>query len=209
MIVPRFTTFDVVPLAYACAATGIAGWIAGNSICYYLLAALTVLSIRWFLFFRLHRTATYAFTFDPDKPRGLPFLQALQHLFQTALKTGLPFRIRLHHFRTNARYAPTFELIQNDVALTHCVERKANLNQPGIWIAEHPLPLTLPARQALTLRFSPTRDHRIRVAAEKHTFAYTPILILPLILAASIACFLDCNALLAVTLGAAFASLLK
>jgi hypothetical protein len=209
-MISRLTTCTRFPLVYALGAIAIAGWISGNHLYQYLLAALAFLCMRWSVFFRTHRTATYAFTFDPDAPRAQPFLQALHDLLQIALKKQRPFRIRLHHFRSaSSRYTPTLELFQNDLVMTHCVERKARLNHPGIWIAEHPIPLPLPAQQALTLHVSPTRDHRVRVATETHGLAYASSHVLPLIAAMAIACLLDCNSLLAITLGMLFACLLK
>ncbi len=210
MILSRLAAFTTIPLLYALGTTALAGWISGNHLHHYLLAALTFLFIRWYAFFKTRRIATYAFTFDPDEPRATPFFQALHGLLQAALKNQRPFRIRLHHFRSaSSRYTPTLEMVQNDLAMTYCVERKARLDYPGIWIAEHPLPLPLPAQQAVTLRITPTRDQRVRVAPETHHFSYTPATVLPLIVATASACFLDSDLLLAITLGALLASLLK
>lgn len=209
-MISRLTACMRFPLVYALGTTAVSGWISGNHLHHYLLAALAFLCIRWSAFFRTHRTATYAFTFDPDEPRAQPFLLALHDLLQVALKIQRPFRIRLHHFRSaSSRYTPTLEMFQNDLVMTHCVERKARLNHPGMWIAEHPLPLPLPAQQAVTVHIAPTRDHRVRVTTETHGLAYASSRVLPLIAAGAIACFLDCNILLAITLGTLFACLLK
>jgi len=189
-------------------ATASAGLLAGASAPTFLCAACSAAAATW-----LCRPAVppgghdlYA-TLDPQAPDGSHLLEALRETLALVRSTRKPARLRLSAFTPRGR--PVFSLDVNrtgDLELS-CDNRRTALKMPGVWLPDHPLPLTLPHTRSITLLLDPCGAERVR-ASLAHAAVRRPCPWPALALAVVAACALDAASLLAATLGFAFQSYL-
>ena len=187
-------------------ATAVAGLIAGPDVHTFVAAALAAAGAAWFAHLaRAPAQKLYA-NLDPKNPDGALLLGAFRTALALISQTRQPVRLRIAAFTCNAR--PVFRLNLNrdaDLELARDT-RRTPLKQPGIWLPDHPLPLTLPHDRSVTLLLKPCGAGRVRASLAR-TAVRTPHWSLPLLLAIS-ACVLDVDWLLAASLGFAFQTFL-
>jgi hypothetical protein len=185
--------FTILPV------TAAAGLTAGGGLLVLLAAALSAAGAVWLKHLRPPGGLCFA-NMDPQKPESALFLTAFRETLASARRTMRPVRLRLACFFPTAH--PVFRLDlsrDNDLEFSYDL-RKSALMQPGVWLADHPLPLVLPHTRSLTLVFEPCGASRIRVSLD----AGTPCPMrhwLLLALLATVACALDLGWLLAAALG--------
>jgi len=180
-------------------ATACAGLIAGAEVIHFLAAALAASAAVWLKDSRSHASRCYA-NLDPQRPDGAVLLAALRETLSLVRRTQKPARLRLACFTPNAH--PVFSLglsRDNDLELS-CDLRKSALKQPGVWLADHPLPLVLPRARSLTLVLAPCGPSRVRVSLDAGAPASSRHWLI-LALLASAACAFDFGWLLAAALG--------
>jgi len=179
--------------------TAAAGLTAGGGPLVFLAAALAAAGAAWLKHLRPPDGLCFA-NLDPQKPESALFLSAFRETLACARRTLRPVRLRLACFSPAPRPVLRIDLSRdNDLELA-CDLRKSALKQPGVWLADHPLPLVLPRTRSLTLVFEPCGASRIRVSQD----AGTPCPVrhwLVLALLATAACALDLGWLLAAALG--------
>ncbi len=185
--------FTILPV------TAAAGLTAGGGPLVFLAAALAAAGAAWLKHLRPPGGLCFA-NLDPQKPESAIFLSAFRETLACARRTMRPVRLRLACCSPVAR--PVFRLNlsrDNDLEFS-CASRTSALKQPGVWLADHPLPLVLPHTRSLTLVFETCGASRIRVSQDSGT----PCRMrhwLVLALLATVACALDLGWLLAAALG--------
>ena len=182
-----------------------AGLIAGSAPGAFLAAALAAASAAWLKCRLLTSVPTLYANLDPQTPDSAILLAALKEAIAVVCRTQKPVRVRLTAFLP--LHHPEFRLdlnSLNDPELV-CGHRKTALDLPGVWLADHPLPLVLPRSHSLTLRLTPSGQTRVRVEPDGSTPLWRASW-LALSLLTVAACVLDADRLLAATLGFAFQS---
>ncbi len=184
-------------------ATACAGLIAGAGGHTFLSAALASAAAVWLA--RAARTPAqdvYA-NLDPVNPDGTLLLDALRQALAHISRTGRPVRLRIAALTRNAR--TVFRLnLNRDADLELCRNtRRAALKQPGLWLPDHPLPLTLPHDRSLTLLLEPCGPQRVRASLASTAVRPPCPRSVPALLAVA-SCVLDIDWLLAAALGFAF-----
>ncbi len=188
-------------------ATAAAGIVAGADTHTFAAASVAAAMATWLT----RRTSTpvqdlYA-NLDPDNPDGAHLLDAFREALALISRTRRPVRLRIAAFTRNAR--PVFRLDLNrasDLELARDSRRTA-LKHPGVWLPDHPLPLTLPHDRSVTLLLEPCGTGRVRASLARAAFR-TPGHWGPPLLLAAAACALDIDWLLAAALGFTFQSYL-
>ncbi|MEI7901988.1 MAG: hypothetical protein WCK89_17180 [bacterium] len=183
-------------------ATAAAGLIAGAGAHTFVAASIAAAAAVWLTHIARPGARTLYANLDPQNPDSSLLLDAFQEALALIRHTRQPVRLRIAAFTRNAR--PIFRLNvtrEADLELSSDTRRTA-LKQPGIWLPDHPLPLTLPHDRSITLLLEPCGPERVR-ASLASTATRMPHWCLPLLLAA-VACALDIDWLLAATLGFAF-----
>ncbi len=195
------TRFESLALLTATAA---AGAIAGSSFGAFMAAALAAAVATWRVFPPLSRCRQIFVNLDPHRqdPQALP--QTLRYALDEVISSQKPLLARISPPAGQARQGCRLDItMDHDLEIRRVGLRAAKLGRKNVWIAEHPLPLTLPDARAVTLRLAPSGRARVRV-----TSAAAPpcprSLWLAVTAAASAACLLDCAWLLAAALGFAF-----
>ncbi len=183
-------------------ATAAAGLIAGAGTHTFAAAAVAAACAAWLT--RAAPTpvqALYA-NLDPDHPDGDLLLDACRQALAFISRTRRPVRLRLAAFTRVPRPVFRFNLTRDaDLELARDA-RRDTLNQPGVWLPDHPLPLTLPHDRSVTLLLEPCGPGRVRASLARSA-RRTPHGYLALLPAAA-ACVLDLDWLLAAALGFAF-----
>lgn len=179
--------------------TGAAGLIAGADALTFLAAAVAAAAAAWFSRLGGRATDCYA-TLDPDRPDGATFADAIRRSVRRVRDTQTPVRLRLATFTRHARPALQLSLRPDGDLVLSCDARTNALQLPGVWLADHPLPLRLPHGRSLTLRLEPCGAGRVRAAPDAgrrlsrlHRVALATL--------ATAACLSDTSWLLAAVLG--------
>ena len=184
-------------------ATGAAGLIAGAGLHTFMAAAAAAACAVWLFHIRRPTAQTLYANLDPQNPDGTFVLEAFREALAFISRTRRPVLLRITAFTRNAH--PVFQLTltrDGDLDLARD-SRHTALKQPGVWLPEHPLPLTLPPDRSITLLLEPCGPERVRASLAGSASRPPCHGSLPLLLAAA-ACALDIDWLLAVALGFAF-----
>ncbi len=189
-------------------ATAAAGLIAGADTHTFMAAAVAAALAAWLpCIARISAQDLYV-NLDPVNPDGSLLLDAFREALALARRTRKPVRLRIAAFTRSAR--PAFRLSLNrdaDLQLA-CNARRTALKQPGVWLPNHPLPLTLPHNSSITLLLEPRGAERVRASLACAASRTPGHWSLPLLFAAA-ACLLDIDWLLAAALGFAFQAYLS
>jgi len=190
-------------------ATAGAGLIAGASAPTFLYAACSAAAATWLC--RIATTPTghtlYA-TLDPRAPDGAILLEAIRKALALIRNTRKPVRLRLCALIPGGRPVLRLEVNRTGDLELCCDNRRSALKRPGVWLPDHPLPLTLPHTRSLTLLLEPCGTERIRASLARSAVRL-PCPWCVLVLGVIAACALDASGLLAATLGFAFQSYLS
>ena len=184
-------------------ATACAGLIAGAGAHTFLSAALASVMAVWLARVACQPALDLYANLDPANPDGTLLLNAFREALAHISRTGRPVRLRIAALTRSAR--PVFRLnLNRDADLELCCNtRRAALKHPGLWLPDHPLPLTLPHDRSLTLLLEPCGPHRVRASLASTVVRPPCPLSVPALLAVA-ACVLDIDWLLAAALGFAF-----
>ena len=184
-----------------CAASGL---IAGPGLNTFFFASVSAVLATWFARIPRDSTEPVFASLDPLDPDGTLLLHAVREALNLIHRTGHPVLLRISAITRKAH--PLFRMDLNhegDLAVCSGSSRSAALKQPGVWIADHPTPLTLPNTCCVTLCLTPSGQGRVRVSlASACTFPRGLWCAVALLVLA--ACTFDAGWLLAATLGFAF-----
>ncbi len=186
-------------------ATASAGVIAGSSSGAFLGASIAAAAASWLAFPSLTRCRQIFVNLDPHRQDLQTLPHALLYALDEVSRSQKPLLTRISPPAGAERHDCRIDITRDyDVEIRRAGLRAAKLARRNIWIAEHPLPLKLPDKRALCLRFSPAGRERVRVSSA--SALPRPPLSLWLAVTAAIAatCMLDCAWLLASALGFAF-----
>jgi hypothetical protein len=100
---------------------------------------------------------------DPDTLNAEPLSEALNRILNEVRHLQKPIQLRLAPLTQHLRFRPQLQLNRDgEVEIVGCQEKEI-IEQPHVWIADHPLPLPLATRECSLLTFSPSRGDRVRV----------------------------------------------
>ena len=100
---------------------------------------------------------------DPDTLDAEPLREALSQILDEVRRLKRPIQLRLAPLTQKLRFRPHLQLNrEGEIEIIGCSEKEI-IEQPYIWIADHPLPLPLATRHCSVLTFSPSRGDRVRV----------------------------------------------
>ena len=178
----------------------VAGFIAGAGLDTFMSAAAGAALAVWRIRIIPSPTHRVFVNLEPDAPDGTILLQAIRETLARIQNTKRAALLRVSAFTASGHPRLSLGLTRNgDLELACDRQRPRQLGQPGVWIADHPLPLIFPHTRCLTLRFAPTDSERVRIS-----FALVPTLSQRVWLAigvvAAITCVLEPR-LFAATLG--------
>lgn len=196
--------------AYAlCVATLVAGLVAGGALPHFAAAALAAAAATWFLSARARPRLAVTAMLDPSRPDADVLACACREAADLALQSRKPVALRLTAVSEQACARFRLEL-DRDGDLTVCGDglRPQPVKRPGLWIADHPLPLRLPRTRSVSLRILPDGN---RVSVSDAELGSVPRGFWAGATAVAVAaCFADAGWLLAAALGLALqAYLLK
>lgn len=181
--------------------TAAAGVLAGSRFPAFAAAALSAAAAAWFARLR-HSDGFYLHvTLDPDAPDSNMLADAIREALHRLRLTQSPVTLRIAALRASPNPRLSLNLTRDgDLEILCDRKRPLALGHPGLWIADHPLPLCLPHMRSLTLRLTPAGKERLRVtcgnAASVTRNGWVAIL-----LTAVAACAFDIPGLLAAALG--------
>ena len=126
-------------------------------------------------------------------------MSAFRTIIEETARSQRTIILRVAAFTSDPRFRPRLNLTPgNDIELSGAPRRQM-LQHPGVWVADHPLPLDIPLTRSLTLIFSPCVGARIRVAED--TPPGIPVYAkIGGVLLIALACAFNLNPLLAATL---------
>lgn len=191
-----------MPSAFAMLlATVLCGVIAGAEASTFIAAAIAAVLATWIS--RIpHYSARQLFAnLDPLAPDGAILLLAVRKALALIPQNHRPVLIRIAAFATPPQ--PVFRLnINREGDLEICRDgcRPWTLKHPGVWIADHPLPLFLPHDRCLTLRLAAAGKERVRSSLAP-TSPFPNGFRIAVVFLAVAACTCDIGWLLAAALG--------
>jgi hypothetical protein len=142
-----------------------AGLLAGATFGTFMAAAFGAALAAWQIRLAPARASRLSATLDPEAPDSAVLLEAFQEAVRLIRRTDRAVLLRISAFRAAAQSALQLDLTRDgDLAVTNAGQRTRHLKQPGVWIADHPLPLELPRSRCLTLRLAPVSGGRISVS---------------------------------------------
>ena len=143
----------------------VAGLLAGTCLGTFMGAALGAAAAVWRIRLALVPVHRFFATLDPDTPDGAILLNAFRNVLDHIRDTKRAALLRVSALTASERSGLKLSLTRSgDLELACDGQRARALGQPGVWVADHPLPLDLPATHCLTLRFAPTEGGRARVS---------------------------------------------
>lgn len=140
---------------------------------------------------------------DPDTLNAEPLREAFNRILDEVRRLQRPIQLRLAPVTQNVRFRPQLQLNRDgEIEIIGCSEKEI-IEQPHVWIADHPLPLALATGECSLLTFNPSRGDRVRVELNMTSpLSKRELIILGLLLAltASLGFFSLFSAVLAFTL---------
>ena len=190
-------------------ATVCSGLLAGANTLTFLTAAVSAAASSWLWRFPAlpHARELYV-TLDPQAPDGTHVLEALRKALALIRQTRHPVLLRITAITRFAQSAFRIDLDRNGDLELFWNARRIALKQPGIWLPDHPLPLTLPNTRSVTLRLEPCGTERIRASLAPWCVARMSYPWFVIALGIVVACVIDTAWLLAAILGFAAQSYL-
>lgn len=149
---------------YSIAILILCGYIADGHGLSYFTAALGIALSAWVMRNNLLGSDIRFLILDPDNLRPEPLKESLVAILNEVRSTQRPIHLHLAPITRQARYQPQLQLNhQHEIEIVGCT-KKAIIRQPKVWIADHPLPLSLATDRCSRLTFQPTKGDRVRVA---------------------------------------------
>ncbi len=181
--------------------TAVAGVLAGAGFPSFTAAALSAAAAVWFARLRYAGSSYVHVTLDPDAPDNGVLAEALRAVVRQLQLTSKRITLRIAARRPSPHPRISLQLNRDRDLEIHCDRKRTRtLGCPGLWIADHPLPLCVPHRRSLTLHFTPSGRERFRVTCG-NTASITRRGWAAIGLTVVIACAYDIPSLLAATLG--------
>jgi hypothetical protein len=150
-------------VAYTICILLLAGYISDGDGLSYFAAAIGIALAVWALPISGRAKETRFLILDPDTLNPEPLKGALISILDDVRRTQQPIRLRLAPLTRHLRFRPQLQLNrQGDMEIAGC-SAKGALEQPNVWIADHPLPLPLATAHCSVLTFTPSRGNRVRV----------------------------------------------
>ena len=101
---------------------------------------------------------------DPDTLNAEPLCEALNRILNEVRHLQRPIQLRLAPLTQHLRFRPQLQLNRDgEIEIVGCREKEI-IEQPHVWIADHPLPLQLATATCSVLTFTPSSGDRVRVA---------------------------------------------
>lgn len=101
---------------------------------------------------------------DPDTLNATPLREALKQILDEVRHLQKPIQLRLAPLTYHLQFRPQLQLnLDGAVEIVGC-RKKEIVEQPHVWIPDHPLPLQLTTEACSLLTFTPARGDRVRVA---------------------------------------------
>lgn len=101
---------------------------------------------------------------DPDTLNAEPLCEALNRILNEVRHLQRPIQLRLAPLTQHLRFRPQLQLNRDgEVEIVGCREKEI-IEQPHVWIADHPLPLQLATATCSVLTFTPSSGDRVRVS---------------------------------------------
>jgi hypothetical protein len=101
---------------------------------------------------------------DPDTLNAEPLSEALNRILNEVRHLQQPIQLRLAPLTQHLRFRPQLQLNRDgEIEIIGCSEKEI-IEQPHVWIADHPLPLPLATATCSVLTFTPCSGDRVRVA---------------------------------------------
>jgi len=125
---------------------------------------------------------------DPDTLNAEPLCEALNRILNEVRHLQQPIQLRLAPLTQHLRFRPQLQLNRDgEIEIVGC-NGKEVIEQPHVWIADHPLPLQLATATCSVLTFTPSSGDRVRVALNAiPLLSQRELIILGLLLALSAA----------------------
>jgi len=141
-----------------------AGWLAGASLGTFLAAAAAAAAAAWLPLRTRSGTHVLFVNLDPQKPEPALLMEAFRKALALIQSTGRPVRLRIS--AASRQPHPVFRIdIRRDGDLELLSDARRNaLTLPGVWLADHPVPLTLPRTRSVTLSLEPCGAGRVRAS---------------------------------------------
>jgi hypothetical protein len=151
-----------------------AGGAAGGDLRAFLGAALGAALAAWWPRLAFAADDRFAVSLEPDAPDDAVLLESVRTSIERLQRTGRAVSLRISAFRPSGRPRVWLRLTrEGDLAVARDGRRERRLKRPGLWIADHPVPLELPCARCLTLRLAPSEGGR-RVRASRAAAAVVP-----------------------------------
>lgn len=145
--------------------TAVSGLLAGAGFGTFLAAALAAVSAAWLARIPRHPVQRLFATLDPQQPDAEILVQAIRKTLTLIRQNGRPVLLRIAAFMTTEHPVFRFELSRSgDLEVCRDGCRPQRLCQPAMWIADHPLPLSVPPARCLTLYVTPAGPRRVRAS---------------------------------------------
>lgn len=101
---------------------------------------------------------------DPDTLNAQPLCEALNRILNEVRHLQQPLQLRLAPLTQHLRFRPQLQFNRDgEIEIVGCNEKEV-IEQPHVWIADHPLPLPLATATCSVLTFTPCSGDRVRVA---------------------------------------------
>jgi|LSQX01.2.fsa_nt_gb hypothetical protein len=181
--------------------TAAAGILAGAGFPAFAAAALGAAAAVWFA--RLKHSGGFYLhvTLDPDAPDNGMLAEALRAAVRQLQHTQSSVTLRIAALRASPHPRINLNLTRDgDLEVLCDRKRPCALGHPGLWIADHPLPLCIPHMRSITLHLTPAVRERLRVTCDSAA-SVTRNGWIAILLIVTAACAFDLSGLLATALG--------
>jgi len=186
-------------LAWRAALITASGLMTGGRPLAFLTAAAAVVLTGWIARNYRPRTRRRYLILDPQAPDAGRLAAALSTAVEEAARSRQALILRIATLTAGPRYRPRLCLTPTGDIEISGTPRKHAIGHPGVWLADHPLPLDIPLAKSLTLAFLPCAGTRVRVTLntppQTHRYIW-----LGATAAIALACYCSLNTLLAATL---------
>jgi hypothetical protein len=181
--------------------TAAAGILAGAGFPAFASAALGAAAAVWLARLRHSGDFYLCVTLDPDAPDSGMLAEALRTAVRRLQHKQSPVTLRIAALRASPHPRISLSLTRDgDLEVLCDRKRPCALGHPGLWIADHPLPLCIPHMRSITLHLTPAARERLRVTCGDAAFVTHNGWIAILLIVAA-ACAFDIPSLLAAALG--------
>ena len=140
------------------------GWLAGASLGTFLAAAAAAAAAAWLPLRTRSGTHVLFVNLDPQKPDPALLMEAFRTSLALIRRTGHPARLRISAASREPHPVFRVDITRDGDLELLCDSRRSALKQPGAWLADHPVPLSLPRTRSVTLSLEPCGAGRVRAS---------------------------------------------